>query len=225
MPQGRDRRLCRGLRARLRPAPSREGVAVERLEPRQRSGFRLRDQPGRHHGRCRGARRRRLSPAHHPARGRARCRRASCSSIPRSTATPAQLPDGAVLVVGSGQSGCQIAEDLHLSRAAGASGRRQRAALSALLSRPRRGRLARRSGLVRPARAPASAAGGRARQDQPLRHRPRWRPRHRSAQIRRRGHAALRPPAGSVAKASSASTTIWRRTSTRPTPSITASAR
>jgi putative flavoprotein involved in K+ transport len=26
---------------------------------------------------------------------------------------PAQLPDGAVLVVGSGQSGCQIAEDLH----------------------------------------------------------------------------------------------------------------
>jgi len=28
---------------------------------------------------------------------------------------PAQLPDGAVLVVGSGQSGCQIAEDLHLA--------------------------------------------------------------------------------------------------------------
>src|SRR3984957_18889158 len=28
---------------------------------------------------------------------------------------PAQLPDGAVLVVGSGQSGCQIAEDMHLA--------------------------------------------------------------------------------------------------------------
>lgn len=28
--------------------------------------------------------------------------------------SPAQLPSGAVLVVGSGQSGCQIAEDLHL---------------------------------------------------------------------------------------------------------------
>ena len=28
---------------------------------------------------------------------------------------PAALPDGAVLVVGSGQSGCQIAEDLHLA--------------------------------------------------------------------------------------------------------------
>lgn len=29
--------------------------------------------------------------------------------------SPAQLPPGAVLVVGSGQSGCQIAEDLHLT--------------------------------------------------------------------------------------------------------------
>lgn len=28
---------------------------------------------------------------------------------------PAQLPDGAVVVVGSGQSGCQIAEDLHIA--------------------------------------------------------------------------------------------------------------
>ncbi|WP_405922824.1 MSMEG_0569 family flavin-dependent oxidoreductase [Streptomyces sp. NBC_00035] len=28
---------------------------------------------------------------------------------------PSQLPDGAVLVVGTGQSGCQIAEDLHLA--------------------------------------------------------------------------------------------------------------
>ena len=28
---------------------------------------------------------------------------------------PAMLPEGAVLVVGSGQSGCQIAEDLHLA--------------------------------------------------------------------------------------------------------------
>jgi putative flavoprotein involved in K+ transport len=28
---------------------------------------------------------------------------------------PAQLPDGAILVVGTGQSGCQIAEDLHLA--------------------------------------------------------------------------------------------------------------
>jgi putative flavoprotein involved in K+ transport len=27
---------------------------------------------------------------------------------------PASLPSGAVLVVGTGQSGCQIAEDLHL---------------------------------------------------------------------------------------------------------------
>jgi putative flavoprotein involved in K+ transport len=34
------------------------------------------------------------------------------SSIYRN---PAELPEGAVLVVGSGQSGCQIAEDLHLA--------------------------------------------------------------------------------------------------------------
>jgi putative flavoprotein involved in K+ transport len=31
----------------------------------------------------------------------------------RDYRTPGQLPDGAVLVVGSGQSGCQVAEDLH----------------------------------------------------------------------------------------------------------------
>ena len=31
----------------------------------------------------------------------------------REYCNPAQLPDGAVLVVGSGQSGCQVAEDLH----------------------------------------------------------------------------------------------------------------
>jgi putative flavoprotein involved in K+ transport len=31
----------------------------------------------------------------------------------RNYRNPGQLPDGAVLVVGSGQSGCQVAEDLH----------------------------------------------------------------------------------------------------------------
>lgn len=33
----------------------------------------------------------------------------------RDYRSPGQLPDGAVLVVGTGQSGCQIAEDLHLA--------------------------------------------------------------------------------------------------------------
>jgi len=49
----------------------------------------------------------------------------------RDYRNPAQLPDGAVLVVGSGQSGCQVAEDLigvgrvvHLS--VGSAGREQR---------------------------------------------------------------------------------------------------
>ena len=39
----------------------------------------------------------------------------SCKSIRRFIAIPDSLPEGAVLVVGSGQSGCQIAEDLHLA--------------------------------------------------------------------------------------------------------------
>jgi putative flavoprotein involved in K+ transport len=34
---------------------------------------------------------------------------------PTGYRSPASLPDGAVLVVGTGQSGCQIAEDLHLA--------------------------------------------------------------------------------------------------------------
>ena len=39
----------------------------------------------------------------------------SCRSIRRYIAIRSQLPPGPVLVVGSGQSGCQIAEDLHLA--------------------------------------------------------------------------------------------------------------
>ena len=39
---------------------------------------------------------------------------------------PDQLPDGAILVVGTGQSGCQIAEDLHLAGTARACLGRQR---------------------------------------------------------------------------------------------------
>ncbi|ASJ73771.1 MSMEG_0569 family flavin-dependent oxidoreductase [Granulosicoccus antarcticus] len=47
---------------------------------------------------------------------------------------PAQLPPGDVLVVGSGQSGCQIAEDLHLA------GRRVHLALGSAPRAPRRHR-------------------------------------------------------------------------------------
>ena len=48
---------------------------------------------------------------------------------------PQALPPGAVLVVGSGQSGCQIAEELYYERAAGVSVRGQRRARPAPLPR------------------------------------------------------------------------------------------
>ena len=108
---------------------------------------------------------------------------------------PDALPDGAVLVVGSGQSGCQIAEDLHIAgRKVYLRGRRC-AASGAALSRQGRGRVAAPDGLLRPAGARAPAARRRARQDQPLCDRARRRARHRSASARARGHGALRPPA------------------------------
>jgi putative flavoprotein involved in K+ transport len=57
----------------------------------------------------------------------------------------AALPPGAVIVVGAGQSGAQIAEDLHLDGRTVHLGAKVRA----LLSRPRRGRLANRHRSVR----------------------------------------------------------------------------
>ena len=106
----------------------------------------------------------------------------------------AALPDGDVLVVGTGQSGCQIAEDLHLAGrrvhlcvgSAPRTARRYRG--------KRRRRVARRHGLLPPGGRRASPARPRARQGQPLRDRPRRRPRHRPAPARPRRDAALRPP-------------------------------
>ncbi len=89
---------------------------------------------------------------------------------------PQALPDGAVLVVGSGQSGCQIAEDIHLAGRKASSLRRRRAAGVAALSRQGRCRVAAPDGLLRSAGARTSAARGRARQDQSLCDRPRRRP-------------------------------------------------
>ena len=104
----------------------------------------------------------------------------------------AQLPDGAVLVVGSGQSGAQIAEDLHLE------GRQVHLALgnAPRVARFYRGRdcmtwLADMGLYDTPVAAVPRRAGG-AGEDQPLRHRPRRRARHRPAPVRRRRHAALR---------------------------------
>ena len=125
---------------------------------------------------------------------------------------PAGLPTGEVLVVGTGQSGCQIAEDLHIAGPARAPGRRQRAAHGSPLPRPRRGRLARRHGLLRHGGRRASAQGTRARQGQPLRHRARRRPRHRPAPARARRNAPLRATARGARRGAA----VGRRLASQP---------
>ena len=86
-----------------------------------------------------------------------------------------QLPDGAVLVVGTGQSGAQIAEDLHLA------GRQVHLAVG---SAPRVARFYRgrdcmtwlsRHGSLRQGRPRVPRRQGGDREDQPLRHRSRRR--------------------------------------------------
>ena len=130
-------------------APLREGVAVTARRAAQRRRLRHR-----HFGRRLSRRSdRRSRPAAITFRSfpawRSGCPRTIVQIHSEQYRNPASLPDGDVLVVGSGQSGAQIAEDLHLAGPQGSSGDRQRAALRALLSRPRRRRLARRHGLLR----------------------------------------------------------------------------
>ena len=90
--------------------PLREGVAVEALS-RNGDGFALRTTDGAPSARAvvvaTGDQNRPLTPALAAAvpAGVAQCHTAGYRSA-------GQLPEGAVLVVGSGQSGCQIAEDL-----------------------------------------------------------------------------------------------------------------
>ena len=91
-------------------APVLEGVEVQALEPRG-EGFELSTSVGPMSARsvvvCTGAYQRALSPP-------------GTDGLPahvtmldtRAYRNPAMVPDGDVLVVGSGQSGCQIAEDL-----------------------------------------------------------------------------------------------------------------
>jgi putative flavoprotein involved in K+ transport len=95
-------------------APVREGVAVHALEAGSDGGFRLSTSSGEMLAEqvvvATGAYHSPLIPK-------------SAAGLPASLVSlhssnyrnPAALPEGEVLVVGSGQSGCQIAEDLHLA--------------------------------------------------------------------------------------------------------------
>jgi putative flavoprotein involved in K+ transport len=91
-------------------APVREGVAVTSLEPADRAGFALQTSEGPLQARavvvCTGAYQRSYRPAGASAAGVLELDAADYS-------TEAGLPPGKVLVVGSGQTGCQLAEELH----------------------------------------------------------------------------------------------------------------
>ena len=95
--------------ARLIEAPVEEGVDVTRLGRRDDGGYRLSTSNGEIQSRAvvvaTGAYQRRYRPANE----------LDSTILQLSTdeyRSPAQLKDGGVLVVGSGQSGCQIAEDM-----------------------------------------------------------------------------------------------------------------
>ena len=95
-------------------APLREGVAVTAIRRRPAGGFSLSTTEGDYSADQVVMA---ISGYHVPSVPAASANLpADIHQIHSSTyKTPAQMPEGAVLVVGSGQSGCQIAEDLHLA--------------------------------------------------------------------------------------------------------------
>ena len=122
-----------------------------------------------------------------PAAADSPARRAARRDAAAFVAVPGILRScraGEVVVVGTGQSGCQIAEDLHLA------GRRvhlvtgQRAAGRAVLPRTRCGRLAGRDGLLPQGNRRVRRRRRGPLPGEPLRHRPGRRPRHRPAEVR-----------------------------------------
>src|SRR5206468_1138079 len=94
--------------------PIREGVRVDALRAAAAGGFRLATSDGDIDAAnvvvCTGAYQRPFRPA-------------AVSGFPPDVLviaandyrSPAALPDGQVLVIGSGQTGCQLAEELHLA--------------------------------------------------------------------------------------------------------------
>ena len=104
------------------------------------------------------------------------------------------LPEGAVLVVGSGQSGAQIAEDLWPAARCiwpWATPRAARGFIAAATWSP-----GSPIWTITTCRWIGIRCGRRARQHQPLCDRARRRPRHRSAEVRPRRHGAVRPHGG-----------------------------
>jgi putative flavoprotein involved in K+ transport len=93
-------------------APVEEGVEVTLVEPRAGGGLRLETSSGSIEAAavvlCTGAYQR----PHRPA-GAATLPAGLLQIDVEEYTSPGDLPDGRVLVVGSGQSGCQIAEELH----------------------------------------------------------------------------------------------------------------
>ena len=100
--------------AKLIEAPVREGVAVRRVTKSDTQGFALETSAGAFTA---DAVVFAVSGYHVPQIPRIAERLAPSIRQIHSSAyrNPGQLPEGAVLVVGTGQSGCQIAEDLHLA--------------------------------------------------------------------------------------------------------------
>ena len=131
---------------------------------------------------------------------------------------PASLPPGAVLVVGSGQSGCQIAEELHKSGPAGLPERGQRRPRAAALSGQGHLRMAGPDRLLRPHARQAALAQSPVRSQSPRLRRGR-RPRSQPASVCPRWHDTAGPSALARPMAGSA----WRPTCTRAWPKPTSS--
>ena len=153
-------------------APVREGVGVDSLEPGPNGGFLLRTSAGELRAAsvvvCTGAYQR----PHRPE---------VAAGFPRDVLVidaqdyrnPAALPPGKVLVVGSGQTGCQLSEELHEVGPRGVPGLRTGAVAAAAARRPRHRHLAQGDHLLRhPAQRPAltrSSAGRQPARDRPPR--------------------------------------------------------
>ena len=106
--------LPRGVR-QVVDFPLAEGVTATRLRQDRDGGVPGHHVRGRAHRRPGGGGHRPVPGAPHAADRRAAPRRHHAGPLRRSTAVRASCPTGEVLVVGTGQSGCQIAEDLHLA--------------------------------------------------------------------------------------------------------------